>query len=164
MAEFDPKYFDKLAKDLSLNEIKASVNFVFNVDADSFRVDVTWVYESSQVGNAQAIIDLNKKEAYFTRFYLDSKYQQKGIYTRFVEHALKEWPKRGVEIVSAAYQDIVSKTVLETNGFIDPDTLDPFSLDLKGKRAKELRAYFRGGEEPDWRIDRKQEIAARSRR
>lgn len=166
MAEFDDKYLKKIEKDLTKNDIKATAGlYVDNpLQPWSFRLHVRWSLEDQFIGEAWAHINTDTGVAFFPGFFIDQRYQGKGLYTAYVDHAIREWPKRGITIVQAAWSGPLSRTILKTNGFEDPaDSLDTFKLDLKGARAKEFRAWIRGDEEPEWRVEHKQEIAALQR-
>lgn len=162
-SDFDEKYFRKIVKDLTQNDIKATVEFFVDNLArpNSMRLQVRWTFENQQVGSATAILDSEAGTAIFPHLVIDERFQSKGLFTSFVDHVIREWPKRGVKEVRAAPLNPLSNKVLQTGGFEEPTTpVGAFSLDLKGKRAKELRSWINGDEEPEWRVEAKQDIAA----
>jgi GNAT superfamily N-acetyltransferase len=163
MAEFDDKFLRKIEKDLTQNDIKATVQlFVDNPQQpEVIRLRIEWKLEDQWVGTGVAILNTQNGIGFFPHLVFDERFQGKGLYTTFVNHAIREWPKRGITKVQAAYLDPLSKIILQTGGFEEPTTpVDGFSLDLKGQRAKELKAWTNGDEEPEWRVEAKQEAAA----
>lgn len=163
MADFDEKYFAKAEKDLTLNDIKSKVRFyVENPDQPlSIRLEFEWWLEDRRVGFAIAFLDGVSGIAFFPHFVIEEDFQGKGIFTTLADHVMREWPKRGITQVQASYGSRASRSILQTGGFEDPSApTELFAVDLKGNRAKEFRAWKRGSEEPEWRVEAKQEIAA----
>lgn len=163
-SEFDEKYFRKAEKDLSQNDLSAKVMFYIDNPAQlsSIRLEFEWWLENSRVAFAIAFLNLEFGTVFFPHFVVEEAFQGKGLFTALAKHALAEWPKRGVSQVRAAHANQTARAIFLTGGFEDPETpLQHFALNLSGPKAKSLRAYFRNGsDEPEWRVEAKQEIAA----
>lgn len=163
---FDGEYIKKAERDLSKNDIKAAVKIYYDNPSHLAyaRMTVEWSMAGKRAGYAMVTFNTDSGLAQAPDLFFYEEFRRRGLYTKYVDHAIREWPKRGITKIVTGYFDATTKAILQTGGFTDPkDSLDSFSIDLESQEAKDVRAKVANGVEPEWRAGLKQEISDRIR-